>query len=224
MIPEDWDVAKIGDLIDYTKSYAFQSKEYTNDGIRVIRVSDTTYDSIIDSSPIFVSSSKASQYAKWTLKENDIVVSTVGSKPPMYDSMVGKVIIIKRQYDGALLNQNAVLIRDRKNRRDFQLLLLSHFRTKRYFGFIESIFRGNANQASITLKELFEFPIPFPQSGIEQHAIASALSDVDALLAKLDQLITKKRDLKQAAMQQLLTGQIRLPGVSGEWLTVKAER
>ncbi len=51
----------------------------------------------------------------------------------------------------------------------------------------------------------------------EQRAIATALSDVDALLAKLDQLIAKKRDLKQAAMQQLLTGQTRLPGFSREW-------
>ena len=51
----------------------------------------------------------------------------------------------------------------------------------------------------------------------EQRAIATALSDVDALLAKIDQIIAKKRDLKQAAMQQLLTGQTRLPGFSGEW-------
>ncbi|MCK6491176.1 MAG: restriction endonuclease subunit S, partial [Planctomycetes bacterium] len=51
----------------------------------------------------------------------------------------------------------------------------------------------------------------------EQRAIAAALSDVDALLAKLDQLIAKKRDLKQATMQQLLTGQTRLPGFSGAW-------
>ena len=48
-------------------------------------------------------------------------------------------------------------------------------------------------------------------------AIATALSDVDALLGGLDRLIAKKRDLKQAAMQQLLTGQTRLPGFSGEW-------
>jgi type I restriction enzyme S subunit len=54
----------------------------------------------------------------------------------------------------------------------------------------------------------------------EQRAISAALSDVDALLAKLDQLVAKKRDLKQAAMQQLLTGQTRLPGFSGEWNTV----
>lgn len=51
----------------------------------------------------------------------------------------------------------------------------------------------------------------------EQHAIAAALSDVDALIGALDQLIAKKRDLNQAAMQRLLTGQERLPGFLGEW-------
>lgn len=51
----------------------------------------------------------------------------------------------------------------------------------------------------------------------EQRAIAGALSDVDALLEGLTRLIAKKSDLKQAAMQQLLTGQTRLPGFHGEW-------
>ena len=51
----------------------------------------------------------------------------------------------------------------------------------------------------------------------EQRAIAGAMSDVDALLGGLDRLIAKKRDLKQAAMQQLLTGKTRLPGFKGEW-------
>jgi len=51
----------------------------------------------------------------------------------------------------------------------------------------------------------------------EQRAIATALSDVDELLGGLDRLIAKKRDLKQAAMQQLLTGQTRLPGFNGKW-------
>jgi type I restriction enzyme, S subunit len=52
---------------------------------------------------------------------------------------------------------------------------------------------------------------------VEQRAIAASLSDVDALIAALDRLIAKKRDLKQATMQQLLTGQTRLPGFEGEW-------
>lgn len=59
--------------------------------------------------------------------------------------------------------------------------------------------------------------LPLPPTFEEQRAIAAALSDVDTLLAGLDRLIAKKRDLKQAAMQQLLTGQTRLPGFQGEW-------
>ena len=51
----------------------------------------------------------------------------------------------------------------------------------------------------------------------EQRAISEALSDVDGLLGALEALIAKKRAVKQAAMQQLLTGKTRLPGFSGEW-------
>ena len=54
---------------------------------------------------------------------------------------------------------------------------------------------------------------------LEQRAIATALSDVDALITALDRLIAKKRAIKTAAMQQLLTGKTRLPGFTGEWET-----
>ena len=52
---------------------------------------------------------------------------------------------------------------------------------------------------------------------VEQRMITEALGNVDALLAGLERLIAKKRDIKQAAMQQLLTGQTRLPGFFGDW-------
>jgi type I restriction enzyme S subunit len=68
----------------------------------------------------------------------------------------------------------------------------------------------------ISARALGDLRLPFPPLP-EQRAIAAALGDVDALLAGLDRLIAKKRDLKQAAMQQLLTGQTRLPGFTGEW-------
>lgn len=55
----------------------------------------------------------------------------------------------------------------------------------------------------------------------EQRAIAAALSDMDSLLDGLDRLIAKKRDLKQAVMQQLLTGRTRLPGFTQEWKPVQ---
>jgi type I restriction enzyme S subunit len=61
------------------------------------------------------------------------------------------------------------------------------------------------------------FKVALPPTDTEQRAIAEALSDVDALLGALDRLIAKKRELKQAAMQQLLTGKARLTGFKGEW-------
>jgi type I restriction enzyme, S subunit len=78
-------------------------------------------------------------------------------------------------------------------------------------------FDDGAKQTNLRKEDVLSCQIALPETFDEQEKIAEALSDVDALLAKLDQLIAKKRDLKQAAMQQLLTGQTRLPGFSGEW-------
>lgn len=73
-----------------------------------------------------------------------------------------------------------------------------------------------AIRANIGQRSLGRVLAPVPPKR-EQRAIAAALSDMDALLGWLDRLIAKKRDLKQAAMQQLLTGNTRLPGFHGEW-------
>ncbi|MBK6418066.1 MAG: restriction endonuclease subunit S [Ignavibacteria bacterium] len=69
---------------------------------------------------------------------------------------------------------------------------------------------------NLTTKGFGAFRIAVPPP-TEQRAIATALSDVDGLLGGLDRLIAKKRDLKQAVMQELLTGQTRLPGFHGQW-------
>jgi len=69
---------------------------------------------------------------------------------------------------------------------------------------------------TLNRNDVHSFRIPLPPFP-EQQAIAEALSDVDALIASLEKLITKKRNIKQGAMQQLLTGKKRLPGFSGEW-------
>ncbi|WP_397533891.1 restriction endonuclease subunit S [Roseateles sp.] len=72
-------------------------------------------------------------------------------------------------------------------------------------------------QPGLSVSKVLALRLSVPGNELEQRTIADTLSSVDAVLAKLDQLIAKKRDLKQAAMQQLLTGQTRLPGFSGEW-------
>ena len=69
---------------------------------------------------------------------------------------------------------------------------------------------------TIGLPYFKQLEIPLPPLP-EQKAIAQALSDADAAIAELDRLIAKKRNIKQGAMQQLLTGKKRLPGFSGEW-------
>ena len=209
-IPEDWDVIEFGNLVDYVKGYPFKSSEYTSDGARVIRVSDTTFDSIKDDGCVYVSADSVKKYKKWQLRENDLIFSTVGSKPPMYDSLVGKAVIVTAAHDGSLLNQNAVIIRSKVKSGSFQKLLLNHFRMERYIDHVEIIYRGNANQASITLENLFEFKLPLPSSEEEQIAIANFLSDMDTELDALEQRLSKTQKIKQGMMQELLTGKTRL--------------
>jgi type I restriction enzyme S subunit len=79
-----------------------------------------------------------------------------------------------------------------------------------------AIASSSRKDPNITRNDVRSFPIAYPTAA-EQNNIGVALSDVDSLLERLERLITKKRDLKQAAVQQLLTGQTRLPGFTGEW-------
>jgi type I restriction enzyme S subunit len=85
----------------------------------------------------------------------------------------------------------------------------------RFSKYAESV-SVRSGMPKINRTEMADFSLAVPPLR-EQRAIATALSDVDALLTDLTQLIAKKRDLKQAAMQQLLTGKTRLPGFSGKW-------
>ena len=101
------------------------------------------------------------------------------------------------------------------NQRPGDTAFICHYINTRTQYLRDVIATGNG-QPNLNTALIRAIPIPFPPLP-EQSAIAAALSDVDALLAGLDRLIAKKRDLKQAAMQQLLTGQTRLPGFQGEW-------
>jgi type I restriction enzyme S subunit len=93
--------------------------------------------------------------------------------------------------------------------------LCSVFSTKEWFRSVSDR-SGGTTHKRISRGALGRLDVLLPPIE-EQRAIAEALSDVDALLSGLDRLIAKKRDLKEAAMQQLLTGQTRLPGFQGEW-------
>ncbi|MBS1021257.1 restriction endonuclease subunit S [Gluconobacter cerinus] len=87
---------------------------------------------------------------------------------------------------------------------------------KRFTEFAISV-SARSGIPKINRNELSQFSLAVPPAD-EQVAIASALKDIDDLIASLDALIAKKRDIKQAAMQQLLTGKTRLPGFKREWV------
>ena len=76
---------------------------------------------------------------------------------------------------------------------------------------------GKSGVPGVNRNDLHEIPVSLPPTLAEQHAIAEVLGDADALIESLEQLIAKKRAVKQGVMQELLTGTSRLPGFSGEW-------
>jgi type I restriction enzyme S subunit len=105
----------------------------------------------------------------------------------------------------------AAIIEQRKGNKEF---ICYYFKTLTQ-RLREVVATGNG-QPNLNTGLIRAISIPFPLEA-EQTAIAAALNDVDAQIAALDALIAKKRDIKQAAKQQLLTGKIRLPGFGGEW-------
>jgi type I restriction enzyme, S subunit len=94
--------------------------------------------------------------------------------------------------------------------------------------YLQAVFRSPivANQFSdlmvgstfkrVNVEQIRNLTVPMPPPA-EQGAIARALSDADALVESLGQLLAKKRQIKQGTMQELLTGKTRLPGFSGNW-------
>ena len=177
----DWEEKKLGEVIKYFKGYAFQSINYTSKGRRIIRVSDMGFDFIKnEENAIYINEGTAIQYEKWQLKKDDLIITTVGSKPPMYDSLVGRTIIVESKDEDALLNQNAVCLR--ANSKITQGFLNTIFKKIEYVNFIESIIRGNANQGSIALEDLFKYKFLQPNNPKEQQKIASCLSSLDALI------------------------------------------
>jgi len=93
---------------------------------------------------------------------------------------------------------------------------LAHFINTKTSYLRDIVATGNG-QPNLNTTLIGNFKIPLPPTKAEQEAIAEALSDADALIESLEQLLTKKRQLKQGAMQELLTGKKRLPGFSGAW-------
>ena len=219
-----WEKKKLKDIAYYKKGFAFKSKDYKPDGVKIIRVSDLGTSSIKNSNKVCIDLNEKGKYLEWELKENDLIITTVGSKPPVYESLVGKVIVVSKEFDGSLLNQNA--IRVRVNKGYCQTFLPYIFDNKKYICFIETIIRGNANQGNITVNDLFDYSFKIP-SLPEQTKIADFLSTVDEKIQNQQDKITHLENIKKGFMQKIFSRKIRFKDDDGnefpEWEEKKLE-
>lgn len=209
VIPEDWNALPVGGEIDLLTGFPFPSSGYTASGVRLLRGSNVKR-GVTDWSPDITQywPTVTNDISSYQLREGDLVIAMDGS-------LVGRSSAQLERADlPALLLQRVARIRSTKK---LEVSYLAAFvKSDRFVKHVDSVKTVTAIP-HISPADIRSFTIPIPSSIHEQRAIATTLSDVDALLAKIDQLIAKKRNLKQAAMQQLLTGQTRLPGFSGEW-------
>lgn len=190
---KEWKEVKLGEHIGHKKGFAFKSKWYESKGTMIVRVSDTTSNSIDISSCKYISTELAQNYLDYKLNESDIIIMTVGSWPNNPNSIVGKVVKIPKINNTTLLNQNAVRIRtlDKIN----QLFLFYKLKEKSFSGYLLNCAQGSANQASITLNDIFNYRINLPPLP-EQKAIAEVLSSLDD---KIDNLHRQNQTLEQMA-------------------------
>ena len=121
----------------------------------------------------------------------------------MYGATIGKLGLLKCD---AATNQACCAIFPKKADVLYLYYILLHNREN-----IIAMGCG-AGQPNVSQEIVKKINIPLPPTIKEQQRIASALSDVDTLIANLEKLIAKKKNIKQGAMQQLLTGRKRLPG------------
>ncbi|WP_339065781.1 restriction endonuclease subunit S [Teredinibacter turnerae] len=201
-IPADWAVLRLSEVVEPNKSICYgivQTGPNLQDGVPCIRVIDIVNGKIDKSNLIHTSEVISASYKRTILKEGDLIVPLRGK--------VGEVGQVNSDLVGANLTRGVALVSPNADfDSTFVKYALTNSEAKRRF---TASMNGSALQ-EITIDSLRNFQIGVP-TRTEQTAIAKALSDMDALIESLEQLITKKRNLKQATMQQLLTGQTRLP-------------
>lgn len=190
-ITEEWEVELLGNLSSDC-SYGVSAEAISYDGhhkyIRITDIDDTNgcYCSDSPVSPMFFT-------RKHIVKINDLLIARTGAS-------VGKTYLYNKK-DG-LLVYAGFLMKLNISEANSQFIFYQT-KSNTYLSWIISE-SNRTGQPGINLQQIKKYPLPLPPLP-EQHRIATALSDVDALIVSLDKLIAKKQAIKQGAMQQLLT-------------------
>ena len=201
VIPNEWKVYTIGQTLRLINGCAFNPRDWQKKGVPIIRIQNLN-----DSTASF-NYSEAIVDEKYHVAAGDVLFAWSGTKGTSFGARV---------WDGpnGFLNQHIfkVIANEELLSSYYSFLILRKVQEdieKKAHGFKSSF-------VHVKKSDIVDVFLPIP-SLPEQRAIAAALSDTDALLTSLEQLLAKKRDIKQSVMQQLLTGKQRLPGFNGEW-------
>lgn len=189
VIPEDWQVKKLGDIGENIigLTYSPNVKSY---GHLVLRSSNIQNNKLAFENNVFVEMELPNRVI---VKENDILICVRnGSK-----HLIGKCALIDKATEGSAFGAFMSVYRTKNAE-----FIFHQFQSNIIQKQIDEVMGATINQ--LTNKDLSTFQIPLPKEDKEQTAIATALSDTDALIDSLEKLIAKKRMIKQAAMQQLL--------------------
>jgi len=209
VIPEDWDVKYLEEVSERVSVGLATSvtKYYRNKGVPIIRnlnIKDGFFD---DGDMLYLDGNFAKANLSKSAKGLDVLTVHTGSN-------LGLTCVLPKSYDKCQ-TFTTLITTPRKWIMDPYYLCyhMSSFFGKKEMKKLEvGGGKGNLNTADLKKYRVF-----FPPTTEEQTAIATVLSDTDALIERLGKLIAKKKAIKQGAMQQLLTGKKRLPGFSGEW-------
>jgi type I restriction enzyme S subunit len=216
VIPEDWEIKSISDLNfdisdgNYSSKYP-KASDFRIIGIPFIRANNIRNMKVVDDELRYISEEQHSELLKGHLKKNDILITTRGE--------IGQIALVPDRHIGSNINAQLVRINVDKLKYDHRYIafILAFDSTQKQFDNLQT---GSALK-QLPVGKFTSLKLPLPPTKAEQQAIAEALSDVDGLISALDALIAKKRAIKQGAMQELLTGQRRLPGFAGEWAVRK---
>jgi type I restriction enzyme S subunit len=212
IIPEDWEVKRLGDVLCMPPSYGVNAPAVPlNHRLPTyIRITDITVDGrYAKSSEVSVNCRDADRYM---LRTGDLVFARTGAS-------VGKSYLYRRK-DGDLVYAGFLIRISPTPDRLASDYLAFFVQSATYWNWI-STNCARSGQPGINGQEYASLPIPLPPRP-EQVAIAGALSDADGWIESLEKLIAKKRAIKQGTMQALLTppgqpGHQRLPGFEGKW-------
>lgn len=221
IIPQDWDVKIIGDLFDVSGGFSTSRSHLSNEGSCYLHYGDIhgSEKQYIDVENEYLSIPKLNVDLKRIspaslLKNGDIVFVDASED----DEGASKHVVIRNPKAIPFISGlHTIVLKSKDNsltNRYREYCFLTHSIRRQF-----KLYAVGTKVTGISKTNIKKIKIVLPPTQAEQCAIAEALSDVDALIANLEKLIAKKKDIKQGAMQLLLTGKKRLPGFTSEWET-----